>query len=237
MTFAPVLDSLSPQRRSRMLAAGHEVRECYRVLEKAGINIVGEILRGQGEFIELEHYPRDDVFDGDSGGQYYYHAHRNAELEHGHFHLFLRAAGMPAGCRVLDYPQASDAWPSGDDAICHLVAIAMNSWGYPVGLFCTNRWVTAEAWYPAEQVITMLDRFAIDHAFPNWAVNRWLTAMLQLFRPHVECLIRQRDQLVADWQSRQPHADIFEDRNLEIISQLPIDVDALIRELEAMAAR
>lgn len=220
-----------------MLAAGYEVRECYRVLEKAGINLVGEVLRGQSEFIELEHYPKDDVFDRESHGQYYYHAHRDSELEHGHFHLFLRAAGMPAGCRPVEYPQATDDWPSGDVAICHLLAISMDTWGYPIGLFCTNRWVTAETWYRAEQVIAMLDCFAIDHAFPNWAVNRWITAMLRLYRPHVESLIRQRDEVIASWQARQPNADVFEDRDLEITGCLPIDVEQLIRELEGVDRR
>ena len=232
MSLSPSLNSLSPERRASMLAAGYEIRECYRVLEKAGINLVGELLRGQGDFVEGEHYPRDDVFDRDTQAQYYYHAHRDGEVEHGHFHLFLRAAGMPQGCRPVDYPQATDAWPSGDDALSHLLAISMNTWGYPIGLFCTNRWVTGEAWYPAEQVIAMLDRFAIDHAFPNWAVNRWITAMTQLYRPHIELLLRQRDEVVAEWQGRHAGADVFEDRALEITGALPIDVEALIRALE-----
>ncbi|MEF8731164.1 MAG: hypothetical protein V5B40_04380 [Candidatus Accumulibacter meliphilus] len=235
MKLSPSLDSLSPQRRASMLAAAREIRECYRVLEKGGINLVGEVLRGQGEFVELEHYPRDDVFDSQTHAQYYYHTHRDGELEHGHFHLFLRAGGMPPGCRPLDYPQASDAWPAGDEALGHLVAISMDGWGFPIGLFCTNRWVTAETWYPAEQMIAMLDRFAIDHAFPNWAVNRWLTAMLRLYRPQVELLIRQRDEVVAAWQDRQPGADVFEDRKLEITGYLPIDVEALTLALEAAA--
>jgi hypothetical protein len=111
----------------------------------------------------------------------------------------------------------------------------MDGWGFPIGLFCTNRWVTAETWYPAEQMIAMLDRFAIDHAFPNWAVNRWLTAMLRLYRPQVELLIRQRDEVVAAWQDRQPGADVFEDRKLEITGYLPIDVEALTLALEAAA--
>ena len=221
-----------PELRASMLAAGQEIRECYRVLEKAGLNVVGEVLRGQGEFVELEHYPRDDVFDSETCGQYYYHAHRGSAIEHGHFHVFLRAGGMPAGSAAIDYPLATEAWPRGDDAICHLIAISMDARGYPIGIFCTNRWVTDEAWYPAEQAIAMLERFAIDHAFPNWCVNRWLTAMLRLYRPHIEALIRQRDAVVAEWQRRRPGTDIFEDRVLDITGYLPISVEALMIELE-----
>lgn len=229
------LAPLPAAMRREMLDAGREIEACYRALEKGGLNIVGEVLRGQGEFVELEHYPSDDVFDADSHGQYYYHAHRGAELEHGHFHVFLRAGGMPAGSRPIDYALASDPWPAGDEAICHLIAISMDAWGYPTGLFCTNRWVTAEAWYPAEQVIAMLDRFAIEHAFPNWAVNRWLTAMIRLYRPHIEQLIRQRDEVVTDWRQKLPGRDVFEERDLDVTAYLPIAVPSLIQQLEALA--
>lgn len=230
------LKALPPAMRATMLAAGKEIRECYRVLEKADLNVVGEVLRGQGEFVELEHYPRDDVFDSETHGQYYYHAHRGSDLEHGHFHVFLRAGGMPSGSVPIDYPLATEAWPRGDGAICHLIAISMDAWGYPIGLFCTNRWVTDETWYPAKQVIAMLEHFAIDHAFPNWCVNRWLTALVRLYRPHIEALIRQRDQVVADWQRDHPDADIFEDRALDISGYLPISVETLMAELEHLDA-
>lgn len=231
---APDLLGLSPIQRATMRAAGQEVFECYRVLEKTGLNVVGEMLKGQGDFVEMEHYPRDDVFDAETHGQYYYHAHRGGDVEHGHFHTFLRAGGMPAGVAPLDDPQASEPWPQDDDAICHLVAIAMDAWGNPIGLFCVNRWVTDETWYPAEAVIAMLDRFAIDHAFPNWAVNRWLTALLRLYRPHIEALIRHRDRVVAAWQQAHPDRDVFEDRALEITGYLPIAVDNLLRSMDAL---
>lgn len=217
-----------------MLAAGRDIQECYRVMEKADLNVVGEVLRGQGDFVELDHYPVDDVFDKETFSQYYYHAHRGGDIEHGHFHTFLRADGMPAGSKPIDYRTATQPWPSGKDAICHLIAISMDAWGHPIGLFCTNRWVTGEAWYPAQQVIAMLDRFAIDHAFPNWSVNCWLSAMLRLFRPHIESLVRQRDAVLDEWQRRHPTFDVFEDRTLEIASYLPISVDRLLVELERL---
>lgn len=105
------LQGLPRELRASMLAAGKEIRECYRVMEKANLNIVGEVLRGQGDFVELEHYPQDDVFDSETCGQYYYHAHRGNEAEHGHFHVFLRAGAMPAGSEPIDYPLASESWP------------------------------------------------------------------------------------------------------------------------------
>ena len=56
----------------------------------------------------------------------------------------------------------------------------MDAWGRAHGVFCTNRWVPAETWCPAAQVIAMLERLDPDHAYPNWAVNRWLAALLRL---------------------------------------------------------
>ncbi|MCU0807030.1 MAG: hypothetical protein MUC53_03475 [Candidatus Contendobacter sp.] len=231
---APDLRGLSPEQRAAMRAAGQEVQACYRALEKAGLNVVGEALKGQGDFVEMEHHPRDGVFDAETRSQYYYHAHRGGDLEHGHFHAFLRAGGMPAGVAPLDDPRASEPWPRGDDAICHLVAIAIDAWGYPIDLFCVNRWVTDKTWYPAEAVIAMLDRFAVDHAFPNWAVNRWLTALLRLYRPHVEALIRHRDRTIAAWRQAHPDRDVFADRTLEITGYLPIAVEDLLAQLDTL---
>ena len=129
------------------------------------------------------------------------------------------------------YP-ATDPWPQGDEALSHLVAIAMDGYGFPTGLFTTNRWVTAEAWYPAEQVIQMLDRFVIDHAFPSWPVNRWISAMFVLFRPHIEALLRQRDEAIRAWMAAHPGEDVFEDRKLDITSQMDISVEETLSRIE-----
>jgi hypothetical protein len=227
----PSAQSLTSTERRRMLTAGRDVSECYRVLRKAGLNVVGEVLKGQGEFVEFDHYPADDVFDEETAGQYYYHAHRDGE--HGHFHTFLRARGMPAGSRPLEYPQATEVWPTGADAHSHLIAISMDAYGFPIGLFATNRWVTGETWYPCSDVIGMLDRFAIDHAFPSWPVNRWISAMVVLFRPHIEHLLRHRDRVIDAWQRGRPADDVFENRALEMTGYLPISVDEWLAELSA----
>ncbi|WP_198649912.1 DUF6969 family protein [Zobellella maritima] len=232
----PVAASLLPGDIRRMREAGARIRECYRVLSRGGVNIVGEVLKGQGTFYEMTHYPLDDVFDKDNHSQYYYHAHRGGGLEHGHFHTFLRAPGIPEQLKMLDYSGASEPWPSGDQAIAHLVAISMDGWGYPVGLFACNRWVTGESWYPAEAVISLLDSFVIDHASPSWPVNIWLSNMLVLFRPHIEALLRHRDAVISHWLAVNPGRDVFEDRQLEITGQLAISVDDWLAELEQASA-
>jgi hypothetical protein len=226
------LTDLDPVRLEGMADAGMRILECYRVLRKGGLNIVGEVLRGQGAFYELDHYPPDDVFDEDTHSQYYYHAHRPDSGEHGHFHTFIRQPGMPDGVVPIPY-DGEEVWPTGAQALTHLVAVSMDVYGFPIGLFTTNRLVTAEAWYRAEDVIGMVDRFRIDHAFPSWPVNIWLTHLLILFHPQVEWLLSERDRVVAQWQKAHPGVDSYEDRRLDITSYMPIDVEAQIRGVMA----
>ncbi|MBU0621205.1 MAG: hypothetical protein KJ795_05110 [Gammaproteobacteria bacterium] len=241
LVVAPDLAHLPLQQLLAMREAGREINECYRVLRKAELNIVGEVLRdslNKGEtFYEYNHYPEDDVYDRESHAQYYYHAHRSETGEHGHFHCFLRPKGMPAGVSPIEYT-ATDPWPQGDEALSHLVAIAMDGYGFPTTLFTTNRWVTAEAWYPAEQVTQMLDRFVIDHAFPSLPVNRWISAMFVLYRPHIEALLKRRDEVVWSWAEQHPGEDVFEDRELDITSQMEISVKDTLWMVElAIAGR
>jgi len=229
---APRLDSLPRPQLEAMLAAGLEIVECQRVLHKAGLNVVGEVLRGQGKFYEYDHYPENDVHDADSQAQYYYHAHRSLTGEHGHFHTFLRRAGMPADAAPLELPH-EEPWPSGDEALAHLIAISMDAYGTPIGLFAPNRWVAGDTWYPARDVIAMLERFRIDHAWPSWPVNRWLGAMLVLFRPHIEQLLLQRDHVIGAWRERFPGVDVLELRELDILAHTWISVDQTIAGVRA----
>lgn len=229
------LAGMASARIMDLRAAALEVIECRRVLRKADLNVVGEVLKGQGDFLEHEHYPPDDVFDSDTHGQYYYHSHRANAQEHGHFHTFLRAGGMPHDAAVLAH-SGDESWPSGQDALAHLVAISMDAYGEPIGLFTVNRWVCADTWYAAPDVIRMSQRFKIDHAFPSWPVNRWITALLALHAPQIEWLLHTRDAVITAWASAHPQRDVYEDRELEAISYLPLSIDAQVSAIEAALA-
>jgi hypothetical protein len=220
-----IFNRLSAEQIQRMYTAAAVVLDTQRLFAKTGDNVVGEVLRGQGEFVEWNHYPDGDVYDPHTHAQYYYHAHPpegRPLREHGHFHLFLRPKGMPAGIR----PFAGQELPSGDnDALSHLVAIAMDRYGAPIRLFTTNRWVTGDIWYRADDVIRMLDAFEVEVVRPNLAVNRWLTAMVRLFYPQIVGLLHVRDQAVKEWRLSHTDTDVFEDRRLETTSIIDIDVD------------
>ena len=232
----PQLEALTREQLQTMLQAGEEVNECFRVLKKGGLNIVGEMIKGQGTFYEFDHYPNGDVYDEETHAQYYYHSHRSAAGEHGHFHTFVRQGGIPDDVKPVPY-DGKTKWPTGSDAVCHFVAISMDVYGYPIGLFSTNRWVTDEVWYAAPDVIGMLDKFIIDHAYPSWPTNRWISAMARLFRCAIQALLRHRDAVIDAWREANPTTDVFEDRELEITGQMRISVKQRMEALHAALAK
>ncbi len=223
-------DAVDRETLQVMADPGRMVVDCHRVLAKTSDNIVGEVLRDQGTFFEFDHYPKGDVFDPDSNAQFYYHAHRVDE--HGHFHTYLREAGMADGMRPIPQSDA-EYMQERDDKMSHIVAVSMDSRGLPIGLFTTNRWVTADNWFDATDVKLMLDRFEIDLAHPSWPVNTWITAMLRLFRPQILELIDARDRALAEWRDSHPDIDVFEDRDFAIASHCEISID---HQIGAVAA-
>lgn len=218
----------------RTTEAATEVVNCIRVLEKSGSNLVAEALGGRN-YVEYDHYPPDDVYDPDSHAQYYFHSHpqnRGPWNDYGHFHTFLRINGIPPDAKPIP-ASPSPVDPAADNALCHLIAISMNREGRPVRLFTTNRWVTNETWYRADDVTAMLDRFIIDLSRPSWPLNRWISAMFALFRQDIELLIRQRDKAVDLWRLEHPESDVFEDRNLEVTSGSDIDLEDRLAQIRA----
>ncbi|HTS94354.1 MAG TPA: hypothetical protein VMG55_20245 [Stellaceae bacterium] len=241
-----------------MAAAGREALECMRGLAESGASVVGEALKGADAFFEWEHYPAGDIYDSASHAQFYYHAHPPAERggEHGHFHTFMRPRGMPPGTRPMMLPELAipdaPAQPHGpvrpparqpdqgedNDALSHLVAISMSPRGLPIRLFTTNRWVTGETWYRAEDVARMLERFVVGVPRPSRPLNRWIGAMFVLFRPQMAALLAARDAAVMQWRRRhRGKIHVLEDRRLEVASSLAIDVEDQLRRIESVLRR
>ena len=256
---------LSRATLEAMAAQGRELLACQRELEAAGSSVVAAALEGAASVYEWQHYPPGDVHDPATHAQYFYHAHpaseRKAaergrserdEREHGHFHTFLRARGMPPGARPLVMPELAiadnPAAPKGPlipsapqsteeeegEPWSHLVAISMDAAGRPLRFFTTNRWVTGETWYPAADVAAMLDRFVLGPTAPAPVLNRWLSALLGLYRPFLAELLVARDAAVMEWRRRRrAKVHVFEDRRLEVTSTLAIDLE---RQLDVTTA-
>jgi hypothetical protein len=212
--------SLPAARLELMAAAGRELAAAEKALARQGCNVVSRLLRDSGPFYEWDHYPTGDVRDPVHGAQYFYHAHaadQRPAHEHGHFHAFLRA--------------------DRSEALQHIVAVAMDGRGRPIRLFTVNRWATEDSWAEAGRLIHLLDRFILDLRQPSRWVNRWLTALLRLYRPQVEMLLRERDAAIAAWRQEHPGADAFADRELEVLSEIAIAVPAQIDAVDRALAR
>jgi hypothetical protein len=128
---------------------------------------------------------------------------------------------MPEHVKPADIPEQ---WVDADstDDLSHIIAISMNKEGFPIRLFTVNRWVTGEWWYDADAVIELIDAFEIDHAWPSWPTNIWLTQMVRRYKSQICELVRLRDQNLKAWQSQHPDVNPFEDRRLEVLSSLDL---------------
>jgi hypothetical protein len=241
---------VSPYEVAPMQAAAAVVAACHRALTARGAGILAEIGAEEGVLVDWQRFPGGEVYDPQTHVQYFYHAHPAADRavrEHGHFHTFLRAEGMPLGVAPLVLPETAvaDAAPptpqaaplkhGARDEVSHLVAIALDSRGEPIRLFTTNRWVTGETWYRAEDVIRMLDRFTFGEVGGLTVLNRWIGAMLALFRPQIVALLRQRDETVTAWRWRR-RTNVFEDIRLEITSSVEIDLGAQFAFLDRVGS-
>jgi len=185
--------------------AAQEAAYCERLLAKSGENVLRETLRDAPSITAWEHYPPGDVYDPESGGQWYYHCHLPAvdAVEHGHFHCFVRPDGAQG-------------------PVHHLVAIGVDAFGKLHRLFTVNQWVVGDTWLDAEPTIALLPRFDMQLAKPSYLVNRWLTAIVTQYQSEIEQLIRDRDATLLRHAAGGEALAARDDRGLEVTSSLMI---------------
>jgi uncharacterized protein DUF6969 len=185
--------------------AAQEAAYCERLLAKSGENVLRETLRDAPSVAAWSHYPPGDVFDPDSGGQWYYHCHLPPadDFEHGHYHCFVRPEGAQG-------------------PVHHLIAVGVDAYGRLHRLFTVNQWVVGDNWLGAEATIGLLPRFDMELAKPSYLVNRWLTAIIRQYQPEIEGLISERDATLAQLAGNDDIAAAREDRSLEVTSSMLI---------------
>ena len=188
--------------------AAREVLFAEHVLRKSGDTVLLDVLRGVESVSVWQHYPAGDVFDPETGAQWYYHAHdkAGADGEHGHFHCFLRPDGR-------------------EGPVHHLIAVGVDAHGRLLRLFTVNQWVVGDAWLGAKETIALLPRFDLQLGRPSYLVNRWLTGVLRLYETEIAALIRARDETLAAHAANGATLEaVREDRALEVTSEIPVDL-------------
>ena len=196
-----------------LVQAAREALFCESVLAKSGDNVLLETLRGAPSVEAWTHYPPGDIFDPESGGQWYYHCHSPSTdaREHGHFHCFVRPDGK-------------------DGPVHHLVAVGVDPYGKLIRLFTVNQWVVGDSFAPAARLGELLPRFDMQMGRPSYLVNRWLTAILTLYREDIAALIAERDATLGA-AGAPPAAERLEDRSLEVTSTRDVDLVERARQL------
>lgn len=181
--------------------AAEEIRFCETILAKSQTNVLLETLRDAPDVTAWSHYPVGDVYDYDTGAQWYYHCHdpsSDAE-EHGHFHCFIRPNGA-------------------EGPVHHLAAIGVDPYGRLHRIFSVNHWVVGDDWLSAEETIPLLKRFDVQLARPSYLVNRWLTAIFVRYEAQIIDLVRQRDAVIAAHGAGDVIAN-RQDRSLEVTAE------------------
>lgn len=208
-----------------MAAAGSEFLRCIRALTKTGDSLLTAAVGHDRPPEPWVHYPVGDVFDDEFGAQFYFHRHPNGATQ-GHFHLFMHPRSDPASAGEPPSP-------------AHLIAVDINGAGLPCRLFTTNRWVTGEGWQDAATIRPLIDRFRVDHARPSWPLNLAITALVRLFAPQIRLLIDARDARMSSLcaQSGTACEALMEDRSIEILSSLDIDLHGQIAMVAAALGR
>jgi hypothetical protein len=214
------------------IEAARIVVETITAMAEEGQPLMTRVLPAS-DAICWEHYPDDDARDRETRSRWYYHVHAPGDrdpAEHGHFHLFLHRTQMDEPAGTIAAPAEGDEAPA---LVAHVAGLSIDHQGIPIAWFATNRWVTDEFMYPAETMIAHLDRFNVDHTPEDDAVNRFLTAMVALYRDELAQLLRERDARIAHLRERSVTGSIYESGN-DVLATIPIDIDAKIDSLGAV---
>ena len=234
--------------------AAHTVIETITQMAQEQRPLMLRVLPDGGESHFWKHYPKGDARDAKTRSRWYYHVHAPGsrdEGEHGHFHLFLHRTQLPKGLEPKVWP------PQGEDCkahVTHLVGLSIDTVGIPRAWFTVNRFVTNEFLFPAgvalsDSVETMqyddfeflfpadvmiehLPDFNVDETKEDDLVNRFVTAMVALYREEIAELLRQRDARHAELVAKHGEKGYEKESGVEVLSQIPIDLDAKISSLD-----
>ena len=170
-------------------------------------NPVLQIINQCEEIKQEVKYPEGLLqFEGNNW-QAFYHIHTNNasinhlfEGEHGHFHIFAKVSEQPA------------AWS-------HVAALSMDLMGQPLRWFMVNHWVTGEKWVGASILIEKLNEIFLSEK--NALVQKWLLAMLVVYKQEVTSLLKARDKLLES----QDKELFLKDKEIYLLTEKAIKLE------------
>lgn len=183
-------------------------------MAEAKTNPVLEIINPDKPLEENKKYPAGLLQFNQSGWRAYYHCHPASRAgnhrfkgEHGHFHIFVRTQHEP------------ETWS-------HLVALAMDPMGQPLGWFTVNHWVTGESWENAHALGDCLKLIPYDSQVS--IVEKWLLAFLNISHDTVKTLLYKRDDIIENKIKESGDVDIKQDKSVYILSEAAISLENML---------
>ena len=163
-----------------------------------------DLVRGGQPLVPWRLYPNDDgIFDRRTHCQFYYHTH-GSDPEAGHFHTVRLFA----------------------DHTAHLVAISLAADGWPRALFTLNLWVIGDTFETAANLRTYVRAFRLAEHVGTRPLVHFINLVFQTFAPQIERLQEEKIERLVRYRVAHPGRDVFEDRSLEILSRVEIDMRA-----------
>ena len=185
-----------------MTAAAAELARLCEDLERAGTTVMELACQGRAPEPWTIYPGEDGIFSRATRCQFYYHAHAGARHEAGHFHT------------VRLHP----------DRTAHLVAISMAADGWPQALFTVNLWAIGDAYETAGSLKRYARRFQIDERHGEPSLIRFVNLIFRAFLPEIERLQDEKVAALRAWRAAHPGRDPFEDRSLEVLSEVAIEI-------------
>ena len=197
------------------MEASETLTDCILDMAEEKTNPVLEVIDISEPLVENKKYPPNLLRFNQLGWRAYYHCHpatragnHRFQGEHGHFHIFVRTKTHPEG------------WS-------HLVALAMDNMGQPLGWFTVNHWVTGEEWESAKYLIMHLKK--IPYAEQDKLVERWLLSLLDVSRNMIESILYDRDKLIELKQDKTRESNIKQDKNVYLLSEISINIKDILK--------
>jgi hypothetical protein len=191
-----------------------ELRNLLEELERKGTSVI-DLVRGGQPVEPWRLYPAESgIFDRRTRCQFYYHSH-GSEHEAGHFHTVRLFA----------------------DHTVHLVAISMTPGGWPQALVTLNLWAIGDVYESAANLRRYVHSFHLAVQVGPPVLVRFVNLVFRAFGTEIEQLQEEKIETLAAYRAAHPAHDIFEDRSLEILSRVAVDVRASARGVVSTGPR